>query len=184
MTWTPPTLLGDRLLLRAVRESDIDALFEHCSNLRMTEYTIFETHTNRETSAAFVQTYALPNYEKQIADPFAIALKDDPDRLIGCCGGRWTETKCNRSLEVGYWIAEAHWGQGLATEAVKLLVPFVFDQYHPERVQAHVMGPNQASGRVLEKAGFQYEGTLRRAVYRRGNYWDIRMYSILAGELR
>src|SRR4051812_1729661 len=118
MTWMPPTLLGERLILRAVRESDTDAIFAACSNPRMTEFTIFETHTNRETSAKFVTTYALPNYEQGVGDPFAVALKEDPDLLIGCCGGRWTETKCNRSVEVGYWIAEEHWGKGLATEAL------------------------------------------------------------------
>ena len=44
------------------------------------------------------------------------------------------------------------------------------------------MAPNVASGRVLEKAGLTYEGTLRSAVLRRGRFWDIRMYSILRAE--
>lgn len=178
----PPTLLADRLILRSVTEADIDAIFAICSDPRLTEYTIFETHTSREVSEGFVRGYALPHYAQQIPDPFAIALKSDPDSLIGCCGGTWTENRCNRSVEFGYWIAPSHWGQGYATEAVKLLVPYLFDHFQPERVQAHAMAGNVASARVLEKAGLVFEGTLRRAFYRRGVYHDVKMYSVLKGE--
>lgn len=183
MKWLPPTMLSDRLVLRAVAEGDINAIHAACSDPRLTEYTIFETHTSRGMSEDFVRNVAITNYEQEIPDPFAIALKSDPARLIGCCGGKWTENRCNRSVEFGYWIACGHWGRGYATEAVRLLVPYLFDHYHPERVQAHVMEPNRASRRVLEKAGLTYEGTLRRAYFRRGQHWDIRMYSILSGEL-
>jgi [ribosomal protein S5]-alanine N-acetyltransferase len=162
MKWTPPTLETARLVLRPITDADADAVFAGCSNPRVTEFTLFETHTTPE---------------------FAVALKYDPGRLIGCAGGRWN-TQANQCVEFGYWLAEPFWGKGIATEAVRGLVPYLFDALSPERVQAHVMGPNLASARVLEKAGMTYEGTLRSAILRRGRFWDMKMYSILRAECR
>lgn len=177
-----PTLATPRLILRPVVEADVDAIFAACSNPRLTDYTIFETHQSRAESERFVQDYAFANYAEGIPDPFAIAWKDATEELIGCCGGRWTEGRCNRSVELGYWIAEPHWGRGVATEAVRALVPFLFEFLQPVRVQAHTIAENRASARVLEKVGMTYEGTLRQAHYRRGRHWDVSMYSVLRCE--
>jgi len=181
MTWTPPTIETPRLVLRAVTEDDAAAIYAACSDPRLTEYTLFETHRTPDDSAAFVRAYALPNYEQGLPEPFAIALKDDPGRLVGCTGGRWN-TQANQCVEFGYWVAVPFWGRGVATEAVRAVIPYLFEALGPERVQAHVMTPNAASARVLEKAGLTYEGTIRSAVLRRGRFWDIRMYSVLRGE--
>ena len=181
MKWTPPTLETPRLVLRPITEADADAVFAACSNPRVTEHTLFETHASRDASVAFIRTYALPNYDQGVPDPLAVALKDDPARLIGCLGGRWN-TQANQCVEFGYWVAEPFWGKGIATEAARAVVPYLFDALSAERVQAHCMAPNAASGRVLEKAGLTYEGTLRSAILRRGRFWDIKMYSILRAE--
>jgi ribosomal-protein-alanine N-acetyltransferase len=181
MMWLPPTLETPRLVLRPVTENDTDAIFAACSNSRVTEHTLFETHRSPDDATAFVNAYARLNYENAVPDPLAIALKSEPTRLIGCTGGRWN-TEANRCVEFGYWLAEPVWGMGIATEAVRALVPFLFESMTPERVQAHVMTPNVASARVLEKAGLTYEGTLRSAVLRRGRFWDIRMYSMIRSE--
>jgi [ribosomal protein S5]-alanine N-acetyltransferase len=182
MTWTPPTLETARLVLRPITEADADAVFAACSNPKLTEYTLFEEHISPAASLAFIRTYVLPNYEQGLPDPFGVAFKDDPGRLIGCAGGRWN-TQANYCVEFGYWIAEPFWGRGYATEAVRALVAYLFESLSPERIQAHTMGPNAASGRVLEKAGLRYEGTLRSALFHRGRFWDMRMYAVLRDEV-
>lgn len=182
MTEFPPTLTTARLVLRPVTEHDIDAIFAACSNSRLTAYTLFETHPDRTASAHFVQEYARPNYAQGIPDPFAIAWNDAPDELIGCTGGRPGGSACNKCLEVGFWVAEPLWGRGIVVEAMRALVPYLFEAHAAERVQAHCMAPNVASARVLEKAGFAHEGTLRRAIFRRGQFHDIRLFSIVRGD--
>jgi [ribosomal protein S5]-alanine N-acetyltransferase len=172
-------LFTSRLILRPLVEADIYCIYEACSNPQMTAYTIFETHANRDVSANFVRHYAMPNYAQGVPEPYGITLTTAPDVVIGCVGGRWTETRCNCSVEVGYWIAEPYWNQGIATEALAAMLPFIREVLAPVRIQAHTMAPNVASARVLEKAGFTFEGTLRKAVHRRGQYWDIHMYSIV-----
>src|SRR4051812_5890271 len=87
-----PTLETARLILRPLAESDIDAIYKACSNPRMTEHTLFETHAHRDVSANFIRQYALPNYAQGIPDPFGIARKESPGEIIGCTGGRWTES--------------------------------------------------------------------------------------------
>lgn len=176
-----PTLHSPRLVLRPIVIEDIDAVFSACSNPRVTEYTQFETHRDRAESEAFIRE-CLSAMSPDGKVDFAIARREAPGSLIGMCGARRIENRCNSAVEFGYWLAEECWNQGYATEAVRVLVPFLFDHYGAERVQAHTFAENAASGRVLDKAGLSYEGTLRRAMYRRGRYWDVRMYSVLRSE--
>jgi RimJ/RimL family protein N-acetyltransferase len=82
--------------------------------------------------------------------------------------------------EVGYWVAVQFWGRGVATAAVRQLTRLAFDR-HPElrRLYAMPYVSNLASARVLEKAGYMREGTLREAVLKDGRVMDQYMYSIL-----
>jgi ribosomal-protein-alanine N-acetyltransferase len=85
-------------------------------------------------------------------------------------------------MELGYWIAEPFWGKGYVVEACRTVLKFVFEEYAPERMQARVIEGNAASARVLTKLGFRAEGTLRRALLRRGKFEDVQMFSLLRDE--
>ncbi len=112
---------------------------------------------------------------------FAITLRPD-DRLVGAIG---LEINAEDILaEMGYWIGRAYWNQGIATEAACETVKFGFEQLALNRITAHHMGINPASGRVLEKVGFRREGTLRQQVRKWGRFYDAVMYGILASEFR
>ena len=82
-------------------------------------------------------------------------------------------------MELGYWLGEPFWGQGLATEAAGALLEHAFAGYPVERVQAHHFEGNTASGRVLEKIGMQFEGVRRRALFHRERFWDLHCYAVL-----
>jgi RimJ/RimL family protein N-acetyltransferase len=83
---------------------------------------------------------------------------------------------------IGYIIHPDHRGKGYATEAVKLLVDHLFKTKDIFRIQAECNPENYASVRVLEKAGFTYEGLKRKAVLIQGVYMDGALYSILRDE--
>ena len=89
-----------------------------------------------------------------------------------------------RTAEIGYCLAEAYWGRGIMAEAVKLAVTHVFTHTDILRIFAEIFSNNEASGRVLEKAGFQFEGILRQNVVKNEQVLDSRMYSILRGEVK
>lgn len=86
--------------------------------------------------------------------------------------------------ELGYYIAEEYWGRGITTEAVRQICEYVFSQSDMIRIYAEPFAHNTASCRVLEKAGFQYEGTLRSNAVKNGKVMDMRVYSLLKEEMK
>lgn len=177
--WTPPTIETDRLILRAVEETDAEAVFAACSNPNVTRFTLFDTHTSLDDALNFYHHYAVPSYSERVPDPFAVVLQHDPDpRMVGSVGCHWVN-RGYQVMELGYWLAEPLWGRGIAAEAARAVVGYTFESCPVTRIQAQVLLGNAASGRVLEKLGFRYEGVLRSAVFRRGAHEDVMLYSVL-----
>lgn len=91
------------------------------------------------------------------------------------CGviGVYTQSfEYQHSVEIGYWIAQAFWGKGIASEAVIKFTDFVLSQSHITRCYAPVFAENKASMRVLEKAGYELEGILKNAICKNHQYFD------------
>ena len=84
--------------------------------------------------------------------------------------------------EMGYCLAESHWGRGIMTEAVRQMCGYIFSQTDIIRIFAEPFASNGASCRILEKAGFQLEGTLRQNVLKDGKILDTKLYAILKAE--
>lgn len=111
-------------------------------------------------------------------ETFAFAVTVD-NRAIGSIGVFRQENIHRQTAELGYYIAEDYWGKGIMTEAVRQVCEYVFDKSDIIRIYAEPFAYNTASCRVLEKAGFQYEGTLRQNAVKSGKVLDMRMYSLL-----
>ena len=88
-----------------------------------------------------------------------------------------TLTPNRQTAELGYYIAEEYWGNGIMTEAARQICEYVFSESDIIRIYAEPFAYNIASCRVLEKAGFQYEGTLRSNAVKNGKVLDMKMYS-------
>ena len=84
--------------------------------------------------------------------------------------------------EIGYFFAPESWGNGYATEATELVVDYAFAERRLHKVYAHVFAFNDASRHVLEKNGFEREGTQREQVYVDGEYVDVYRYGLLEDE--
>ena len=87
-----------------------------------------------------------------------------------------------RSAEIGYWLGEPFWGRGLMTAAVAAMCREGFAAWDIVRIHAEPFARNLASRRVLEKAGFTLEGTLRRSVYKNGEMLDSCIYALVREE--
>ena len=116
-------------------------------------------------------------------ETFAFAITAD-ERVIGSIGVFRQENIHRQTAEMGYYIAEEYWGKGIMTEAVKQVCEYVFEKSDVLRIFAEPFAHNTASCRVLEKAGFQYEGTLRHNAVKNGKVLDMKMYSLLKDELQ
>ena len=115
-------------------------------------------------------------------ETFAFAITLD-DKAIGSIAVFRQQNIHRQTAEMGYYIAEEYWGKGIMTDAVKQICEYVFKNSDILRIYAEPFAFNAGSCRVLEKAGFQYEGTLRNNAVKNGKMIDMKMYSLLREEL-
>ena len=115
------------------------------------------------------------------SETFAFAITID-NMVIGSIGIFRQGNIHRQTAELGYYIAEEYWGKGIMTEAVKQICEYVFANSDIIRIYAEPFAYNIASCRVLEKAGFQYEGTLRSNAVKNSKVIDMKMYSLLKEE--
>lgn len=114
-------------------------------------------------------------------ETFTFAVTAD-SKVIGSIGVFRQQNIHRQTAELGYYIAEEYWGRGLMTEAVTQVCRHVFENSDIIRIYAEPFAYNAASCRVLEKAGFKYEGTLRDNAVKNGKVIDMKMYSLLKAE--
>lgn len=81
------------------------------------------------------------------------------------------------TAEIGYWLSETHWGRGIITTALRTVTAYAFGHFGLQRLYAVPFARNAASARVLEKAGYQYEGTMRRSAIKDGVVLDQLLYA-------
>jgi RimJ/RimL family protein N-acetyltransferase len=108
------------------------------------------------------------------------AIRRPDGYLIGGIGHVGLELGKTHRAEIGYWLAKPYWGRGIMTDAVRRVAEFDFHELRLLRLTAHVFHFNAASARVLEKAGFQLEGRLRRHYMKDGRLLDGLLYAKLA----
>ena len=116
-------------------------------------------------------------------ETFAFAITVN-NMVIGSIGIFRQGNIHRQTVELGYYIAEEYWGKGIMTEAVKQICEYVFANSDIIRIYAEPFAYNIASCRALEKAGFQYEGTLRSNAVKNGKVIDMKMYSLLKEEIK
>jgi len=111
---------------------------------------------------------------------FAFAITQG-DKAIGSIGVFRKDNIHRLTGELGYYIGEAHWGNGYTAEAVRQICRYVFENTDIVRIFAEPFAVNTASCRVLEKAGFVCEGTLRSNAIKNGRMLDMHIWALLKG---
>ena len=104
---------------------------------------------------------------------------EDNNKLCGVIGLVLQKDVYKHSAEIGYWIGEPFWRKGIATNAVKQMVEYAFQELKLERIFAGIFEYNKASMRVLDKCGFQLEGISKKALIKNGRFWDEYRYAIV-----
>ncbi len=170
----------ERLILRKITKNDTIAAFDNwCSDDLVTEYLRWSSHENVETTkniiSFFVDAYAKPNFYL-----WAIVPKD-----INVPIGTISVVKMNEELNcvhIGYCVGSKWWNKGFTTEAFKAIIPFLFEEVKVNRIESQHDPRNPNSGRVMQKCGLKYEGTLREADVTNKGLSDVCMYSLLSSE--
>ena len=108
---------------------------------------------------------------------FACAITDE-DKVIGSIGAFRQGNIHFRTAELGYYLAEPYWGRGIMTGAIRQFCGRIFETTDILRIFAEPFSYNTASCRVLEKAGFQYEGTMKSNAVKNGRIQDMKLYAL------
>ena len=131
---------------------------------------------------AFPHPYHVENAEEFLQH----AIADQPrknfcveinDSAVGGIGVRLGEDVHRQTAEFGYWLGEEFWRQGVMSEAVPAFVNYCFKEFSLQRIFAMPHSNNPASARILEKAGFVFEGRLRKNVVKDGQILDSLLYA-------
>ena len=156
------TIETDRLILRRFTMADAEPMFRNwASDDEVTKHLTWPTHTSVEVSK-MVLTDWTSHYPEPDFYNWAITLKENGDEPIG----NISVVRINPATDcaaMGYCMSRAHWGKGVMPEALNALVDFLFDEVGFNRIEAEHDVNNPASGKVMEKAGLRYEGTLRQS---------------------
>ncbi|MBS1904780.1 MAG: GNAT family N-acetyltransferase [Bacteroidetes bacterium] len=174
-----PEIVTSRLLLRPLREADAEAMFAYASLEEATKYVLFHTHRSVEDSAEFIRV-ATSQAGTGFGLVWAIELLEG-HRMIGTIGIHNVELDVG-SVEAGYIIHPDHWGKGYTAEALEGVIAAVFGQSDINRIAAMHVAEHVPSGRVMQKAGMTYEGTLRQFKLLKGAPRDMSMYSIIRSD--
>ena len=176
------TLITEDLILRRFELSDAPAMFNNWAGRPdNVTYLTWPAHADlsvtQATMARWVEAY-------QDGDTFkwAITLKSQPDQVIGDISGVGYDPATN-SITIGYVLGHDYWGKGYMTQALIAVSRFFLQEADLNRVRATHDTANPGSGRVMQKAGFQFEGILRQAGHNNQGIVDSAHYSLLKSDL-
>ncbi len=171
----------ERLILRRFVSEDAAAMYRNwASDDEVTKYLTWPTHPNIDVSK-FVTEDWVNSYSDEKYYQWAIVLKENGDEPIGSISAVHMNEDI-AMVHVGYCIGRAWWHQGITSEAMKAVMDFFFKEVGANRIEARHDPRNPNSGKVMEKCGMKYEGTMRCSDRNNQRICDACYYALLRSE--
>lgn len=172
-----PALTGRRVRLRGPRADDADALFTLFSDPDVMRYWSRPPMTVRAEAEGLID---------EIGESFStrsgfnwMVVQPEDDVVIGTTALFRFEPR-HRRAEIGYSLRSDHWGRGLATEAVTVMLDWAIRTLGLHRVEADIDPRNDGSRRILTRLGFASEGVLRERYFVGDEVSDTELFGLLA----
>jgi ribosomal-protein-alanine N-acetyltransferase len=166
----------ERLLLRRISETDVEEILELRSDPKTMKYIPRPLVKTKEEAMAHFRMID-DKIENNEGINWAITIKGNP-KLIGIIGHYRIQPE-NHRCEIGYMILPQYNGQGIITEAIKIVLEYGFNNLQMHSIEAIIDPENKASERVLKKNGFVKEAHIIENELWNGRFWDTVIYSIL-----
>ena len=174
-----PVIDTPRMTLRKLRMADAPDMYSYARDPEVARHVLWEAHASLWDTRAFIR-FLLYQYRNGQPGSWGIVHRET-GRVIGTIG-YMSYTPDNATVEVGYSLARAYWGQGLMTEALTAVIDETFRTLDIHRIEALHFTDNPASGRVMAKCGMTHEGHMRERVCCKGVFRDVEMWGILRGD--
>ena len=176
------SLTTSRLSLLSPSLEDVQELWPHVTDPRITAFLAWEPHGHQDETRSVIASLI---DEQALGNGFHWVVRhgDVVVGLVSLIAVRRTHRAWtwNRA-ELAYWIARDAQGQGFATEAAEAAMRFAFGPLGLHKLVVYFALDNVPSGRVVEKLGFRLVGDEREAFSKHGRWYDLRHYEILASE--
>ena len=183
MIWWPsevPTLTYGTLTLRPSRESDIESIYQACQDPLISHFTTVPANYTLEHAQSFVRQLDPEGLQSKREIRFIIENNQGATPALAGVISFHSPNFNNKVAEIGYWIAKEHRGKSIGTTAVKLLTNFGFETMGWNRIEAMIDHDNEASKKVVTRAGYEHEGLLRQRVIRaNGDVIDMDLFAVL-----
>lgn len=164
--------------LRPWQPSDLQSLLRYANNPRVAQNLMNSfPHPYTEVDGRAFISMAM---QTKPANRMAIEINGEAAGGIGL--HLQPDIYC-KNAELGYWLAEPYWGNGIMTAAVAQMVAYGFEHFDIDRIFAKPFGTNVSSQRVLEKAGFKLEGRFEKTIFKNGVYHDELVYAVRKSSL-
>ena len=159
--------------LRPWEISDLESLVKYANNINIAKYLTNKfPHPYTEIDGkAFIE---FANSEDTI-HIFAIDIEGE---AVGGIGIHPQSDIYEKNAEIGYWLAEPFWGNGIVSKAINEMLDFAFSTYDIDRVYGMTFQNNTGSQNALLKNNFVFEAHLKRTVFKNNEYLDEHIYGI------
>ncbi len=169
---------GKNIVLRKPVEEDLEIIYDITRNYRQIGEFISPSFPSLSNMKRNFQERGY--WEDFDGNSFLITNREDV--LLGEIG-YFKGLPYTEGYEIGYQIFNSEdRGKGYMTEALKIMTAYLFELEPIPRIQINIDSKNKASCRVAEKCGYIHEGTMRKALYCRGEYHDLKLFSMLREE--
>ena len=158
--------------------SDVDSYVNYLNDKEIYKNTLRIPFPYTKSDAEWFINH-VKEREKDFGQPMHWQLRNKTHELIGGIGLFGQYGKNSHKDEIEYWIAKPFWNNGLMTKTLNILSKFIFEHYNIVRIEATIFYYNIASQRVLEKCGFNYEGTLKKAYFKDKKYIDAKLFALI-----
>ena len=174
-------LIGEKVVLRPVRRSDIEDCLKWFNDPEVTQYLSMYLPMTEMAEEKFIESLGSTEAGKNAM--FCIeAVKNNGNKPIGTVGLDNINSK-DHHAEFGIAIGEKdYWSNGYGTEAARLIIRYGFEQLNLHRINSFAISFKERSLRLHLRVGFKEEGRQREAVFKNGDYHDHVMFGLLKNE--
>lgn len=165
-------IIAEKLILRSWHMDDAPSLAEHANNKKVWD-NLRDQFPHPYTLADAREW--IKHCEKQTPTlNFAIVVDYE---AVGGIGLTPQHDIHRKNMEIGFWLSEAYWKQGIMSEAIQEVCVYVKDNFTINRLYGRIFSTNKASQRALRKNGFKREAVLKNAIYKKESFIDEVIYT-------
>ena len=172
-------LKGGSFILRPFKKGDEVSLQKNINNKKIYRYTLNIPYPYTINHARSWIKENLKQQKKKTPEQinWAIVIHN---KVVGGIGfAKLYQQNQHHKAELGYWLSQIHWGKGITSKALKMVVAYGFKKLKFKRIYTSVVKPNKASAKVLKKNGFKIEGICKKSILKDGIYHDELIFAKL-----